>query len=170
MGMEDTFFFPPEDKKSRIAMVYQHEDGRLVLSREKAQAGDPAKYRAGAKYPGPELGLYSTAADLQRFYQMLANGGVYRGRRYLSAQAVEAMTKDHTPGHTGYGLSLTVMDRGALLNLLSPKTYGHGGAFGTGGWADPVKGLVLVFLGQMNDGTANAARNIFWQLAESAVQ
>ncbi len=171
LGMKDTFYFPPEDKKPRIAMVYQHDDGKLALSRERAQAGDPANYRAGAKYPGPELGLYSTASDLARFYQMLGNGGTYGGRRILSKQSIQAMTHAVSPVHPDYGLTLQIMgNSNTLLNLVSPGTFGHGGAFGTGGWADPKSELVMVFLSQMNDGTGNQARNAFWQIAESAVQ
>jgi CubicO group peptidase (beta-lactamase class C family) len=171
LGMKDSFFFPPEDKKSRIAMVYLHEDGKLALARDKAQAGDPAKYRAGAKYPGPELGLYSTASDLLHFYQMLANKGVYAGRRYLSKQSVEAMTLDLTPEHAGYGLGFAVRNGPpSLFNLMSPGTFGHGGAFATAGWVDPKNDLVMIFLGQMIDGSADPARVALWQIAESAVQ
>ncbi|HVN04927.1 MAG TPA: serine hydrolase domain-containing protein [Bryobacteraceae bacterium] len=171
LGMTDSFFYPPPDKRGRIAMVYQHENGKLVLSRERAQAGDPALYRAGAKYPGPELGLYSTATDLFHFYQMLANGGTYNGRRYLSPQSVAAMTEDHTPEHSGYGLTLSVAGKpGALLHLLSPGTFGHGGAFGTDGLVDPAHGLVMIFLPQMNDGTAGPAGHAVVQIAESAVE
>jgi CubicO group peptidase (beta-lactamase class C family) len=171
LGMTDTFFFAPEEKRSRIAMVYQHDDGKLALSRERAQAGDPSKYRAGAKYAGPELGLYSTASDLHKFYQMLANGGTFNGRRILSKQSVDAMTHARTAVQGGYGLTVQIMDGPhTLLNLVSPGTYGHGGAFGTGGWVDSKSDLVMLFLAQMNDGKANPARNAFWQIAESAVQ
>jgi CubicO group peptidase (beta-lactamase class C family) len=171
LGMSDTFFYPPDSKKPRIAMIYQHENGKLVLSRGKAQAGDPAAYRAGAKYPGPELGLYSTAADLFRFYQMLANGGTFNGRRYLSTQSVEAMRQDYTPDHSGYGLTVSVRNGPASwLNLISPGTFGHGGAFGTGGSIDPKTDLVLIFLPQMNDGTASTASHVFAQITESAVR
>ena len=76
--MKDSFFFPPEDKKSRIAMVYMRKDGkRLVRAGEKAQGGDSAAYRSGAKYAGPELAMFSTATDLYGFYQMLANRGTF---------------------------------------------------------------------------------------------
>lgn len=172
LEMNDTFFFPPEDKKARIAMIYTPDgSGKLTLARDKAQGGDPAKYRAGAKYPGPELGLFSTASDLCNFYQMLANRGLFRGKRILSAQAVEAMTQDHTPGHTGYGLTLSLQEGAApLLNLLRPGSFGHGGAFGTDGIVDPKNGLVLIFLPQMVGGNSKSARDAFVQLAESAVQ
>ena len=169
LGMVDSFFYPPESKRGRIAMIYQHEEGKLALSREKAQAGDPAAYRAGAKYPGPELGLYSTATDLFHFYQMLANGGVYNGRRYLSAQSLALMTQDHTPDHSGYGLTLSVAGK-LQFDLLSPGSFGHGGAFGTAGTVDPKNELVIVFLPQMNDGSAEVAKHALSQIAESAIR
>ena len=172
LGMTDSFFFPPEDKKSRIAMVYAPDsDRKLALAGEKAQGGDPAKYRAGAKYAGPELGLFSTASDLFRFYQMLANGGTCGGKRILSPQAVEAMAHDYTPDHSGYGLTLTVTGGvQPLLSLINPGSFGHGGAFGTSGMVDPKNGLVMVFLPQMVGGPAKQAQDIFMQLAESAVR
>ena len=171
LGMVDSFFYPPESKRDRIAMVYPHEKGKLVLSRERAQAGDPAAYRAGAKYPGPELGLYSTANDLFHFYQMLANGGVYNGRQYLSPQSLALMTQDHTPDHSGYGLTLSVANPpDTQFDLLSPGTFGHGGAFGTGGSVDPKNELVIVFMAQMNDGSADTAKRALSQIAESAVR
>jgi CubicO group peptidase (beta-lactamase class C family) len=172
LGMTDSFLFPPEAKKSRIAMVYMPgPDGRLVLARDKAQGGDPARYRAGAKYAGPELALFSTASDLYRFYQMLANKGVFEGKRILSAQAVEAMAHDYTPDHRGYGLTMSVADGvRPLLNLVNPGTFGHGGAFGTSGAVDPKTGLVTVFLPQMVGGPVKLAQDIFNQLAESAVR
>ncbi len=169
LNMVDTFFYPPESKRSRIAMIYQHENGKLVLSRGRAQAGDPAAFRPGAKYPGPELGLYSTASDLLHFYQMLADGGVYGGRRYLSAQSIALMTQDHTPDHNGYGLTVSVSSK-LDLNLMSAGTFGHGGAFGTGGSVDPKTKLILIFLPQMNDGTSDPAKHVFTQIAESAVR
>lgn len=171
LGMADTFFFPPAAKRPRIAMVYQHDNGKLALSRSRAQAGDPALFRAGAIYPGPELGLYSTAEDLLRFYQMLANGGVSNGRRYLTTKSVALMAMDHTPDRAGYGLTVTVAGKPEkLLNLVSPGTFGHGGAFGTSGLVDPKNEMVMIFLGQMNDGSAGPALHAFTQIAEAAIE
>jgi CubicO group peptidase (beta-lactamase class C family) len=30
--------------------------------------------------------------------------------------------------------------------MLSPGTFGHGGAYGTQGWADPKKNLILILM------------------------
>ena len=172
LEMNDTFYFPPDGKKSRIAMIYTPDSaGKLVPARDKAQGGDPAKYRAGAKYPGPELGLFSTASDLFNFYSMLAGRGVFHGKRILSAQAVEAMAHDYTPDHHGYGLTMTVAaGTMPLLTLVNPGTFGHGGAFGTNGTVDAKNGLVTVFLPQMVGGNAKLAGDVFTALAEAAVQ
>ena len=178
LGMKDSFYFPPEDKKDRIALVYKHEGGKLVRAGDEILAGDPAKYRRGAKYPGPELALYSTAPDLVKFYQMLLNGGEYNGRTYLSHQAVETMTRVFTPsvtpsgwlGGTGYGLTFEIIDKpeGTLL-LHSPGTFGHGGAFGTEGWVDPKNDLIRIMLVQVSDSSGDAPRSVVMQIGEAAV-
>ncbi len=178
LGMTSTFFFPPQDKKDRIALVYHHANGKLVRSGGEILAGDPTLYRAGAKYPAPEFGLYSTATDLFQFYLMLLNGGTLHGREYLTRQSIETMTRVFTPnvtpsgwlGGTGYGLTFEIVDKpeGTLL-LHSLGTFGHGGAFGTEGWMDPKNDLIRILLVQVSDGTAGAARAAVMQIGEAAV-
>jgi CubicO group peptidase (beta-lactamase class C family) len=179
LGMKDTFFFPPDSKKDRIALVYKHSAGKLVRSGDEILAGDPAKYRAGAKYPAPEFGLYSTAPDLFNFYQMLLEGGTYKDHRYLSRQSIDTMTRVFTPdvspsgwlGGTGYGLTFEIVNKpeGTLL-LHSPGTFGHGGAFGTEGWIDPHNDLIRISMVQLSDGTGTHPRSVVMQIAASAVQ
>ena len=179
LGMRDTFFFAPSDKQDRIALVYKHAQGKLIRSGEEVLAGDPAKYRAGAKYPAPEFGLYSTAPDLFKFYQMLLAGGIVNGHRYLSSQSIATMRQVFTPavnpsgwlGGTGYGLTFEIVDKpeGTLL-LHSMGTFGHGGAFGTEGWMDPHNDLVRIVMVQLSDGAGSAARSVVMQIGEAAVE
>jgi CubicO group peptidase (beta-lactamase class C family) len=176
LGMKDTFVYPPAEKLDRIAMLYVYRDGRLQKAGREALGGDPWDYRKSAKYSGPEFALYSTAPDLGHFYQMMANGGTYQGRRYLSRASVDVMAQVHTgelqAGHnpgTAFGLTWEVVkDQTGSLALLSPGTYKHGGAFGTHGWIDPRKKLVGVFLIQRTNDDRRA-RDIFMQMAGSAV-
>jgi len=178
LGMKSTFFFPPDNMKDRIALVYRHRDGKLVRAGAEILAGDPALYRAGAKYPAPEFGLYSTAPDLFRFYQMLLNGGTFEGREYLTRQSIQTMTQVFTPdvtpsghlGGTGYGLTFEIVNKpeGTLL-LHSPGTFGHGGAFGTEGWIDPKNDLIRILMVQLSDGTGGAPRSVVMQIGEAAV-
>jgi CubicO group peptidase (beta-lactamase class C family) len=176
LAMKDTFIFPPADKLDRIAMVYVYRDGKLQRAGRDTLGGDPWEYRKNAKNTGPEFSLYSTAPDLAHFYQMMANGGTYQGRRYLSRASVEMMTKVHTgdlqAGHnpgTAFGLTWEVVkDQTGGLALLSPGTFKHGGAFGTHGWIDPDKKIVGIFLIQRTNDDKRP-RDIFMQMAGSAV-
>ena len=175
LGMKDTFIFPPEDKKPRIAAVHAVKDGKLVHAGDGILGGDPLSYRAGAKYPAPEFSAYSTAADLLAFYEMTRNNGVHQGKRLLSKAAIETMTVVHTgdlkaasPG-AGFGLAWEVVkDNAGILNFLSIGTYGHGGAFGTQGWVDRAREVVGVYLVQGGPGV-NDAKNAFMRMAYASL-
>ncbi len=178
LGMKDSFIFPPAAKTDRIAMVYDLENGKLKRAGSGLLGGDPALYRKGARYSGPEYALFSTAQDLAVFYQMMLNGGVYNGKRLLSQASVDLMTRLHTgdidpAGHRpgkGYGLAWTVVkDPIGTLALESIGTYGHGGAFGTEGWIDPKKDLVGVFMIQRDSGGGTEEVDTFKILAASSI-
>ena len=179
LGMKDTFFYPPTDKIARIAMVYVQKDGNLVRAPGTILGGDPAKYRKGAVFPAPGWGLYSTAEDLLRVYRMMLNKGVYEGHRYLSPFSVHLMTEAHTTGihpvgwmrGADYGLAWEVVtDPLGELAGHSQGTYGHGGAFGTQGWIDPVNQLISILMVQRADGGTDSLRNVFLNMAESGLE
>lgn len=173
LGMRDSFFFPPANKRSRIAAVYTGDHGTL-----KPAAVDI--YRRGAKYPGPESGLYSTAADLAAYYQMLLDGGTLRGARILSRYSVQLMTQVETgdlsvpfaPG-LGYGFGLGVVkDPAGMFRLSSIGSFGHGGAFRTYAWVDPAKDMVSIILLQRTNGGGDVADeiNAFLAMAAAAIE
>lgn len=178
LGMKDSFIFPPADKTSRMAMVYNLEEGKLKRADKNILAGDPAAFRKGARYPGPEYGVCTTAADLFSFYQMMLNNGSYNGKRLLSRAGVEAMTTlqtgaidpaGHSPGK-GYGLAWTVVkDPLGVLQYQSLGTFGHGGAFGTEGWIDAKKDLIGIFLIQRDSGGDGEEANAFKAMAAAAI-
>ena len=179
LGMKDSYFYPTAERIPRIAMVYESQNGKLGRSPATILGGDPAKYRQGATYPAPAWGLYSTAEDLLNFYQMMLNGGTYKGRRYLSKFSVDLMTKVHTGdlnpsgwmGGTGYGLAWEVVkDASGELVGHSEGTYGHGGAFGTQGWIDPKHDLIRIMLVQRSNGGTDSMRDVFMTMGEAAVE
>ena len=170
LGMRDSFFFIPADKRARIASIYRRQDGKL----QKWQEID--EYTKSAKYSAPEFGMYSTAEDLGSFCEMMLNGGTFRGRRILSRMSVAAMTVNHTlnirsavtqrPAYHGLGWGLN----GDPMNdfpLTTPGSYGHNGAFGSIIWIDPKEGLVRIFLEQLF-GSGNEI-DIFMAMAGAAV-
>jgi CubicO group peptidase (beta-lactamase class C family) len=178
LGMKDSFFFPPPDKISRIAMVYAQKDGKLAPSPATILGGDPVKHRQGAIFPAPGWGLYSTAEDLLHLYRMMLNDGVYEGHRYLSPFSVHVMTEPQTTGiqpvgwmrGSDYGLAWEIVtDPLGELAGHTIGTYGHGGAFGTQGWIDPNNDLISILLIQRSDGGAESMTNVFLNMAEASV-
>ena len=178
LRMKDSFFYPPADKISRIAMVYVKQDGKLVPAPGTILGGDPAKHRQGSVFPAPGWGMYSTAEDLLHLYRMMLNDGVYEGHRYLSRFSVHVMTEAHTTGirpvgwmrGADYGLAWEVVtDPLGELAGHSEGTYGHGGAFGTQGWIDPQNNLISILLIQRADGGTTGLTNVFLNMAEASV-
>ena len=176
LGMKDSFYFVPVDKQSRIVVNYCSKEGKLSPCPHATLGGDSRDLRAGATYSAPEFGLYSTAEDLSRFYQMIANGGSSNGKRYLSKSSVDAMTMvqtgdlkaGHNPG-TAFGLTWEVArDASSAAMLWSIGSFGHGGAFGTHGWIDPTKKIVGVFMVQGGQGAAEAKANFIAMASASA--
>ena len=135
-------------------------------------------------------GLYSTGPDYARFCRMLLNGGTLDGRRYLSAAAMKFLTTSQTADlPTGFFQNDTYGNRGAnygwgiatcilraphegVAAMLSPGTYGHGGAWGTQAWIDPVKGVAYVLMVQRSNfpnSDASEVRREFQQAAAAAL-
>jgi len=110
----------------------------------------------------PAGGLFSTAADVTRFCQMLLNNGTFEGKRILSVDAVREMTSKQTGSlPDSYGFGLTV----------SPTGFGHGGAYATNMSVDRDKGLVTVYLVQHAGFPKNGkeAFNVFMTFARERI-
>jgi CubicO group peptidase (beta-lactamase class C family) len=110
----------------------------------------------------PAGGLFSTANDVARFYQMLLNGGQLDGKRYLSDAAVRELTKRQTPE--------TVKESYGLGFSSSPNSFGHGGAYSTNTTAETDRGLILVWLVQHANfpGEGGKSHDEFRKAAHSA--
>lgn len=157
LGMEDTHFYLPPEKRDRLVVVYAATpDGGL----ERVPDGG-GRLGQGAYVDGPRAsfsggaGLVSTARDYGRFLQMLLNGGELDGRRILSPASVRLMTADHLddieylPGQ-GFGLGFYVVeDLGARGQPGSVGEFGWGGAYHSTYWVDPAEELVVVHLTQV---------------------
>ncbi len=176
LGMKDTTFYPTDAQLERLATMYDRKDGKLVA------AGHPLiGVVKGAKYPIPAGGLLSTADDLAKLYQMTLNHGTLGKTRILSPESLAAMTKvqtgdlqaGFTPGMS-WGLGFGVVrEPTGVTAMLSPGTYGHGGAFGTQAWIDPEKGVYIVLLIQrvgLPNSDASKMREEFQKAAVEALK
>jgi CubicO group peptidase (beta-lactamase class C family) len=110
----------------------------------------------------PAGGLFSTAADVARFCQMILNGGVLDGKRYLSAASLKQMTSRQTPAAltTSYGFGWKVED----------GEFGHGGAYSTNMTIDTRHGLILIWMVQHAGfpGDGAKSKDAFMQAARAA--
>lgn len=153
LGMVDTGFNPPPAARNRIAPTeactpFGWPCAGPDMAMLRGTVHDPTARRMGGV--AGHAGLFSTAADLARFSQMLLGDGALDGARLLSPLTVARMTSPATPaGETnvrGLGWDLDSSfssNRGELLPLGS---FGHTGFTGTSIWADPATGVYVVFL------------------------
>jgi len=177
LGMVDSSTVLPESKHARLAALYTVKGGRMVKEGPEALAGDAMKFRKGAVYSGPEFSVYTTAADLAKFYQMMLDKGVCNGQRLLSAAAVETMTSlqtgDLRAGWTlggGYALTWEVTkDPIGTLTGLSLGSFHHGGAFSTFGYIDPKRDLIGVYMTQWSSPGGNIPRETFTEIGAASI-
>jgi CubicO group peptidase (beta-lactamase class C family) len=174
LEMVDTTFSPSPAQLERVATLYGKKDGKLV------PAANPLASLI-ERYPSPAGGLYSTGADLAKLYQMMLGRGSRGTTRILSPESVTTMTRvqtgDLTTGFTpgmAFGLGWGVVRAPTgVTAMLSPGTYGHGGAFGTQGWIDPRQDLFFILLIQrvgLPNSDASRIREEFQALAVAALK
>ena len=142
LGMSDTTFWPSAEQTARIATTYKLSKQASDLEATPIdQLTYPLSDRAH-RYPMPAGGLFSTAADMEKFCRMILNGGTLDGKRYISERALHQMTstQNGTLGGTDYGFGWAV----------SNGSFGHGGAYKNAIDIDPATGRILVFMVQQN--------------------
>ena len=83
LGMQDTGFYVPTEKQSRIATLYQIREGMKPDTRQ-YPAQKPIFESGGG-------GLFSTVRDYSRFAQMLLHGGTLDGARILGRKTIDLM-------------------------------------------------------------------------------
>ncbi len=172
LGMVDTTFYPDPTQVARLATTYKREGDALVPAKLPWDF-DPTNI---GHYPAPNGGLFSTASDYGRFCRLLLNDGTLDGRTYLSKAAVTQLrtvaSGDLKTGFTdgnGWGLGVCVVrEPQGVSAALSAGSYGHGGAFGTQAWIDPVKGVAYVLMVQranFPNSDNSDVRNVFQEAA-----
>ena len=154
LGMKDTYFYLPADKRERLAVVYgSDKDGKAVRQPEGARGqghyidGPRVSFSGGA-------GLVSTARDYATFLEALRNGGARGAVRILSPHAVKLMTTNQigdlkSPRGLGFGYGFETHDRYGASGMESVGSWGWGGAYGTYYRVDPAERLTTVLMIQM---------------------
>lgn len=188
LGMQDTDFWVPEDKQSRLMACYQKDavTGETTLadpagSASRAYAVRPVQLNGGG-------GLVSTLRDYHRFALMLMRGGTLDGARIISPKTWEFMRQNHLPGNQtmrGMGRSAftEVMAEGVgfglggsvVTDIVRTGQPGSNGIFSWGGlastffWIDPAEELIAVQATQLMPSSTYPMRLQLQQLVYAAV-
>jgi len=187
LGMKSTTFYPDASERARQVTAYAKNATTGSLE------AVPPRPEFGPRDRPPQGngGLSSTAEDYGRFCQMLLGGGRFQGARYLSEASMKLLSTPQTPETlpTGFFQNDTYGRRGlnygwalgtcvlkaphdGVPAMLSPGTFGHGGAWGTQAWVDPVKGVAYVLMVQRSNfpnSDASEVRRVFQQAAAKAL-
>ncbi len=171
LGMKNTTFHPDEAHRARIAQTYKMDDEthELVPGYNPFVTSDVSV----THMTEPAGGLFSTAEDMGKFYQMIVDGGVWQGKRIVSEKSIAEMTHAHQAGGKpiSYGLNWFVnIDSARPTPMMPVGSFGHGGAFATNGWVDPKNKLVTVFMVQdVLVPNASQPRDTFHRLVNEAL-
>jgi CubicO group peptidase (beta-lactamase class C family) len=149
LGMKDTFFYPPDDRRPRIPTLYLKNG----LKKDPNQDGRSSKvYFSGA------AGLMASAEDYLQFAQMLLNGGVLNGKRILGPRTVQLMASNQVgdmfngklgrPAHgMGFGFLMAVIQDSVAAGLrVTNGSFGWDGVYGTQMWIDPKEQMVTIVM------------------------
>lgn len=158
LGMKDTAFWIPPEKRDRLAHLYQAPPEPGPLKDVSFPMGDtPPEFEGGGG------GLISCADDYLTFARMLLGRGEVNGVRLLKTETVDIMAAnrltDEQRGHgfmnmpfwlsQGFGLGLSmIMDaqKHEWMGAGAEGAFGWPGAFGTWWQADPANDMILMYL------------------------
>lgn len=150
LGMCDTTFFPTEEQKGRMAVLYEQKDGELVVHDRSnsmfARIFD-SEYASGAG------GLYGTLHDYDLFTTMLCAGGEYEGRRIITENTLDLMRTprqitdvEWMPG-LPWGLGFRIFEHPEKTGKkVAPGTFGWSGAMGTHMFVHREMGICATFM------------------------
>ena len=159
LKMKDTGFYIPANKVKRFAANYNYRKGMLTM----IDNPKTSRFLENPVFKSGGGGLCSTASDYMRFLLMIANGGKFEGKRYLTKKSIKLMTTNQVPKEAGwvtigkqvregigYGLGFSVREK---MSKWDPDRrlgeYGWGGAASTHYWVSPKDELVVLTLEQV---------------------
>ncbi|WP_088102969.1 serine hydrolase domain-containing protein [Halalkalibacter urbisdiaboli] len=158
LGMRDTFFTLPENKKHRLASIYNREEDGSLIKNETLDE----EFQPNATFESGGAGLLSTLGDYGRFAHMLANGGEFNGTRIIGSKTIQLMATNHLTAEQkqyynwdylkgyGYGLGVRTMIDPAEAGINSSiGEFGWSGLAGTWVLIDPKEKLSAVYMQQM---------------------
>lgn len=177
LGMKDTAFHCPPEKRDRLITGYMNQDGRLVPFEPYNDM-----FLKSPSFPAGDSGLVSTADDYGAFARFMFSGLAPDGKRLLSEASLRAMTANRlTPAQIKDGEMILGAGRGWGLGVgvqvatspdgVQPGAYGWDGGFGTSWFNDPARGLTAILLTQrvFDSPDPPQVHKDFWKDAYAAI-
>jgi serine-type D-Ala-D-Ala carboxypeptidase len=141
LGMSETGFRPSPLLRAQIAPTELNPPRGYPL---RGEVHDENAYALGGV--AGHAGIFSSAADLSVFAQMMLNGGEFRGTRLIKESTVSLFTKSTSSrGTRALGWD-TCGHEGSCGKYLSDNSYGHTGFTGTSMWIDPDREMFVILL------------------------
>ena len=161
LGMRETGYFVPEEKRERVAAIYFDSDSSNSLNRVPDERVHTINFDNWPMKPGG-WGLKATIDDYMKFAQMLVNEGTYNGVTILKPETIKLMATNHLPavedslwltgkGRVGFGIDFAVRTAPPKTTEEMNGTVGEffwDGAASTLFWVDPVNELTAVLFVQ----------------------
>ncbi|MBT4679873.1 MAG: serine hydrolase [Flavobacterium sp.] len=100
---------------------------------------------------GGHAGLFANSNDVAKMMQLYLQKGYYGGKRYFKAATFDKFNKRYYSDkkvRRGLGFDKPQLDSTimATCGCVSDESFGHSGFTGAYTWADPVSGILYVFL------------------------
>lgn len=174
LGMNDTYFYLPDTKASRLVAIQKPQNGQWVrypntfYDTEYPIKGAKTFFSGGA-------GLSSTAKDYATFLMMYLNGGELGGKRFLSRTTVQTILSNQVgdllggeKANSSYGLAFGLLNKAGEEKGAkgSAGTFEWGGYFNTNYFADPKEKIIGVIMKQTQssgDNLNNLFRQVIYQ-------
>ena len=181
LEMIDTDFSCPENKKDRLAALYEHNP-----------KGEPRLLEIpflNTRLHSGGGGLFSTMSDYYNFCSMIIGQSEFNGKRIIGRKTIELMSCNHLPdgqdltemsesafsetpyAGVGFGLGFSVMlDPAKSQSLSDVGEYGWGGAASTVFMINPKEDMVIIFLTQLLPSSTYQVRRELRSLIYSALK
>jgi CubicO group peptidase (beta-lactamase class C family) len=201
LGMKDTTFWPTPEQEKRLAKSYIRNTQTGKLEETPINYMYKTAVTDRGRPPLGGAGLFSTAEDIVKVYQMLLHTketsvklaqnpgmtlnpfevGEFNGKRIVRPETIAEMTRKQTgdlKARAGmpWGLAFCVIEDPKAMEanaMLSPGSFGHGGAFGTNSWADPTTGTIYILMLQrdkMGNPDNSPMHRVFQETAAAALR